>query len=165
MQCVICHYESHDICWRDCSAPKSVWILLFHSKYVHGFRLPVHLKFATDNRLKHFAVLFPQFDSCCVSYYRSAAGTSTVMYQFTLSHIVINTKQEPQWNSTLAIPNSRYNNSNIRTLIHFNIEERPDLSIQYSVPYKWPFWQFVSVKKIMFLECLKRRTLMKRLTL
>ena len=35
-----------------------------------------------------------------------------------------NNKQERQWNPPLAISNSRYNNSNIRTLIHFNIDER-----------------------------------------
>jgi len=36
-----------------------------------------------------------------------------------------------------------------------------DLSLQYSVPYKRPFWLFVSVK-IMWGDCLKRRTLMNR---
>jgi len=82
-----------------------------------------------------------------------------------LSHMVIHNKQERQWNPTPAISNSTYNNSNVTTLINFNIEERKDWSIQYSLPYKRPFSLFVSVKKIMLLECLKRHSLMKYLTL
>jgi len=124
MQCSICHNESYDISWRDSGAPESGWILLFHWKYVRGFRLLVHLKFATDDWLKPFAVSFSQFDSCHLSCNWSARGTSYVAYHFTSSHMVINNKQEHQWNPTLVISNSRYNNSNIRTLIHFNIEER-----------------------------------------
>ena len=130
---------------------------------------PVHLKFATDDCLKPFAASFSQLDSCHISCHlscnRSAGGTSNVAYQFTSSQMVISNTQERQWNPTLAISNSRYNNSNIRTLIHFNIEERKDSSLQCSVPYKQPFWLFVLVKKTMLLECLKRHTLMKRLTL
>jgi len=140
------------------------WMLLFHSKYVLGFRILVQLKFATDDWLKPFAASFSQFDWCHLSCNRSATGTSNVAYQFTSSYIVINNQHKRQWKPTLAISNSRYNNSNIRTLIHFNIEERKDLSLQYSVPYKLPFWLFVSVQKIMLLECLKRHTLMKRRT-
>ena len=124
MQCSIFHNESNDICWRDSSAPESGWILLFHSKYGHGFRLPAHLKFATNNWLKPFAASFSQSDSCHLSCNRSAGGTSYVAYQSTSSYMVNNNKQEHQWNPTLAISNSRYNNSNIRTLIHFNIEKR-----------------------------------------
>jgi len=124
MQCLICHNESYDICRRDSGAPESGWILLFHSKYVRGFSLPVHLKFATDDWLKPFAASFSQFDSCHLFHNRSAGGTSYVTYQFTSSQMVINNTQERQWNPTLAISNPRYNNSNIRTLIHFNIEER-----------------------------------------
>ena len=125
MQCLICHIESYDICWRDSSAPESGWILLVHSKYVCGFRLPGHLKFVTDDWSKGFAASFSQFDSCHLSCSRSAGRTSYVAYQFTSSHMVINiNKHERQWNPTLAISNSRYNNSNNRTLIHFNIEER-----------------------------------------
>ena len=124
MQCSICHNKSYDICWRDSAAPESGWILLFHSNYGRGFRLPVHLKFTTDNWLKFFAASFSRFDSCNSTCNRSAGGTSHVAYQFTSSFMVINNKQERQWNPTLAISNSRYNNSNIRTLIHFNMEER-----------------------------------------
>jgi len=124
MQCSIYHNELYDICRRDCGAPESGWILRFYSKYVRRFRLPVHLKFATDDWLKPFAASFSQFDSCHLSCIRSAGGTSYIPYQFTSSYMVINNKQECQWNPTLAISNSRYNNSNIRTLIHFNIEER-----------------------------------------
>ena len=124
MDCSICRNESNDICWRDSGAPESGWILLFHAKYLCSFRLPVHLKFATDNWLKPFTASFWQFDSCHLSCNRSAGGTSYVAYQFTLSQMVINNQQEHQWNPTLAISNSRYNNSNIRTLIYFNIEER-----------------------------------------
>jgi len=124
MQCSICHNKSYDICQRDSSAPESGWILHFHLKYIHGFRLPVHLKFATDNWLTPFAASFSQFNSYHLSCNRSAGGTSYVVYQFTSSQKVINHKQERQWNPTLAISKSRYNNSNIRTLIHFNIEER-----------------------------------------
>ena len=124
MQCSICLNESYDICWRDSSASESGWILLFHSRYVHGVRLPVHLKFATDDWLKPFAASFSQFDSCHSSCNRSAAGTSYVTYQFTSSHMVINNRPEHQWNPTLAISISRYNNSSIRTLIQFNNEER-----------------------------------------
>jgi hypothetical protein len=124
IQYSICHNKSYTICWRDSGAPESGWLLLFHSKYVRGFRLPVYLKFATDHWLKPFAASFSQFDSCQVSCSRSAGGSSYVPYQFTSSHMVINTRQEHQWNPTLAISKSRYNNSNIRTLIHFNIEER-----------------------------------------
>ena len=124
MQCSICHNESYDICRRDSCAPESGWILRFHSKSVRGFRLPVHLKFATDDWLQPFGAPFSQFDSYHLSCNRSAGGTSYVTYQFTSSQTVINTKQECQWNPTLAISNSRYNNSNIRTFIHFNPEER-----------------------------------------
>jgi len=124
MQCSICHNESYDICWRVSGAPESGWILLFHSKYGRGFRLLVHLEFTTDDWLRTFAASFSQFESCHLSGNRSAGGISYVTYQFTSSYMVINTKQERQWNPTLAISNSRYNNSNIRTLIHFNIEER-----------------------------------------
>ena len=138
MQCSICHHESYDICHRDSGAPESEWILLFHLKYGRGFRLPVHLKFATNDWLKPFAASFSRFDSCHWSWNRSAGGTSYVAYQLTSSYMVMNNKQERQWNPTLAIHNkqqcqwnptlaisdSRYNNSNIRTLIHFNIEER-----------------------------------------
>jgi len=124
MQCSICHNKSYDICQRDSGAPKSGWKLLFHSNNVRRFRLPVHLKFTTDNWLKPFAASFSQFDSCDGSCNRSAGGTSYVSYQFTSSHMVINSNQERQWNPTLAISNSRYNNSNIWTFIHFNIEKR-----------------------------------------
>jgi len=124
MQCWICHNKSYDICRRDSGAPDSGWILLFHSKYGRGFRLLVHLKSATENWLRLFAASFSQLDSCLISCNRSAWGTSYVAYQFTSSYMVISNTQERQWNSTLAISNSRYNNSNIRTLIHFNIEER-----------------------------------------
>ena len=124
MQCLVCHDESYDICRRDSGAPESGWILLFHSKYGNGFRLPVHLQFTTDNWLKPFAASFSQIDTCHLSCNRSTGGTSYVAYQFTSSHMVINNKQERQWNPTLAISNSRYNNSNIRTLIRFIIEER-----------------------------------------
>jgi len=165
MQCLIYRNEYHVICRRDSGAPESGPIVLFHSKYVCGCRLLVHLKFATDDWLKPFAASFSQFDSCHLSCNRSATGTSNITNQLNSSHMVINNKQECQWNITLAISNSRYNNSNLRTLIHFNIEERKDLSIQYSVPYKRPFWLFVSVKKIMLLECLKRHALIKCLTL
>jgi len=164
-QCSICQNESHDICRRDSSVHETGWILLFHLKYVSGFRLPVHFKFATDDWLMLFVASFSQFDSCTLSCNRSAVGTSNITYQFTSSHMVIHNKQEQQWNPTLAISNLRYTNSNIRTLIHFNIEERKDLSIQYSIPYKCSFWLFVSVEKIMLLECLKRHILMKRLTI
>jgi len=149
MHCAIQYNESHDICWRDSGAPESGWIFLFHLKYIRGFRLMVHLKFATDEWLKLFAVIFSQFDSCHWSCNRSAPGTYNVANQFTPSHTIINNKHECQWSPTLAISDSRYNNSNIRTLIHFNIEYKQDLSIQYSVPYKQHFWLFVSVKKIM----------------
>jgi len=124
MQCSICHNESYDICRRDSGAHESGWILLFHSGYVRGFWLSVHIKFTTDEWLKPCAASFSQFDSCYFSCNRSAGRTSYVMYQFTSSHMVINNKQERQWNPTLAISNSRYNNSNIRTWIHFNNEER-----------------------------------------
>jgi len=43
-------------------------ILLFRSKIVRGFRLPVHLKFATDDCLKPFDASFSQFDSCHIYY-------------------------------------------------------------------------------------------------
>jgi len=165
IQCSICHNESHRHCWQDSGGPASGRIMHFDSKYIHGCRLPAHLKFATDDWLNPFAVSFSQWNLCDWSCNRSAAGTSNLAKQFTWSHTVTNNKQEHQWNPTLAISNSRYSNSNIRTLIDFNIEERKDLSIQYSVPYKRPFWLFVSVKKIMLLGCLKRHTLMKRLTL
>jgi len=165
MQCLICHNESHDISQRDPVAPDSGRILLFHSKCVFGCRLLVHLKFATDDCLKPFPATFSQFDSRHVSCTSSAAATSNAANQFTSLHMVINYTQVRQWNPTLAISNSTYNNSNIRSLIHPNIEERQDLSIQYWVPYKRPFWLFVSVKKIMFHECQKRHKLMKRLTL
>jgi len=124
MQCSICHNESYDICQRDSGAPESVWIMPFNSKYACGFRLPVHLKFATDDWLKPFAAWFSQLDSCHLSFNWSAGRTFYIVYQFTSSHMVINNKQECQWNPTLAISISRYNNSNIRSLIHFNIEER-----------------------------------------
>jgi len=165
MQCSICGNESHDICRRDSCVPENGWIMLCHSKYVCDFGLPVHLKFTTDDWLNPIAVSFSQFNWCHLSCNLSATGTSNVTYQFTASYMLINNKHERQWNRTLAISNSRYNNSKIRTLIHFNIQERNDLSLQYSVPYKQTFWVFVSVKKIMLLECLKRHTLMKYLTL
>ena len=113
MQCSIWHNESYDICWRDSSAPESGGILLFHSKYVCGFMLPVHLKFSTDDWLKPFAASFSQFNSCHLSCNRCTGGTSYVTYQFTSSEMVINNKHEHQWNPTLAISNPRYNNSNI----------------------------------------------------
>ena len=53
------------------------------------------------------------------------------------------------------------NNSNIRSLIHFKMTERMNFFMQYSVPHKQPFWLLVSVKKIMSVDCLKRRTLIK----
>jgi len=165
MQCSIHHNDSRDICQRDSGAPETGWILLIHLKYIRSFRLLVNLKFTTDHWLKPFAASFSQFNWCHLLCTRSAAESSNVTYQFTSSHMVINWKHERQWNPTLAISNSWYNNSNIRTLIHFNIEERKDLSLQYSVPYKLCFWLFVSVNKIMLLECVKRHTLMKRLTL
>ena len=124
MQCSISHNKSYDICRRDSGAPSSGWILLLHSKYGRGFRLPVHPKFATDHWLKPFAASFSWLDSCHLSCNWSAGRTSYVLYQFTSSYMFINNQQERQWNPTLAISNSRYNNSNIRTLIHFNIEER-----------------------------------------
>jgi len=124
IQLSICHNESYDICGKDSSAPESGWNWFFHSKYVRGSRLPMHLKFATGNWLKPFAASFSQFDSCHLSCNRSAGVTSYVAYQFSSSCMVINNKHERQWYPTLAISNSRYTNSNIRTLIHFNIEER-----------------------------------------
>jgi len=124
MQCSISHNESYNNCGRDSGAPESGSVLLFHSKYIRGFRLLVHLKFSTDDWLKPIAASFSQFDSCHLSYNRSAGGTSYVAYQFTSSQMVINNEHEWQWYPTLVISNSRYNNSNIRTLIHFNIEER-----------------------------------------
>jgi len=39
--------------------------------------------------------------------------------------------------------------------------ERQDWCMEYSVPYKWPFWLFVSVEKISLVECLERHSLMK----
>jgi hypothetical protein len=113
VQCLICHNESDDICRRDSGAHESGWILLIHSKYIRGFMLPVHLKFATDDWLKPFAASFWQFDSCHLSCNQSAGGTSYVTYRFTSFHMVIYDKHAPQWNLTLAISNPRYNNSNI----------------------------------------------------
>jgi len=124
MQCSICHNDSYDICRSESGAPESGWILLFHSKYLLGPRLPAHLNFAPDDWLKPFAASFSQFDLCHISCNRSARGTSYVAYQFPSSHMVINNKLEREWNPTLAISNSWYDNSNIRTLIHFHIEER-----------------------------------------
>ena len=124
MQRSICHNASYDICQRDSGMLDSGCILLFHSKYGRGWRLLVHLKFATDDCVKPFAASFSRFNWCHVSCNRSVGGTSYVAYQFTSSYMVINNKQERQWNPTLAISNTRYNNSNIRTLIHFNIEEK-----------------------------------------
>jgi len=124
MQCSICHNKSYDICRRDSDVSERGWILHFHSKYGRGFRLPVHLKFATDDWLKPFAESCSRFDWCHISCNGSAGGTSHVTYQLTSSHMVINKKQERQWNPTLTISNSRYNNSNIRTLSDFNIEGR-----------------------------------------
>ena len=124
MQYSINQKESYDICRSDPSAPESRWIFLFQSKYVYGFSLPVHLKFTADDWLKRFAASFSQFDLCHLSCNRSAGGTSYVAYQFTSSHMVISITQQRQWNPTPAISNSRYNNSDIRTLIPFNIEER-----------------------------------------
>jgi hypothetical protein len=155
MQCSISPNKSHDICRRDSSTPESGWISLFHLTYVHGFRHPVHIKMATAKQLKPFVASFSHFDSWHLSCNRSAAGTSNVTYDFTVSHMVINNNQECQRNPTLAISNSRYNNSNIRTLIHINMEERTNSSIQYSVPYKQPVWLYVSVEKTMLLQCLK----------
>jgi len=92
MQYSIWHNKSHDICRRDSGAHESGWISLYHSNYVAGFRLLGHLKFATDEWLKPFATWFSQFNSCHVSFNRSATRTSNVLYQFTLSHMVINNK-------------------------------------------------------------------------
>jgi len=39
--------------------------------------------------------------------------------------------------------------------------ERKDYIMQYSVPYKQPYWLLVSVKKIMLVDSLKGHTLMK----
>jgi hypothetical protein len=165
MQCSICHNLFCAICKRDSSAPESGWTLLSRLKYICCFTLPVHIKFATNNEFRCFAASFSQFDWCHLSWNRSAAGTSNVGYQLTSSHMVINNNQWRQWNPTLATSNSRFSNSNIRTLIHFNIEKRNDIALQYSVLYKWPFSLFVPVKRSMLLECLKRNTLMKCLTL
>ena len=122
--CSISDNQSYDICWRASGAHDSGWMLIFHSKYIHGFRLLVHLQFTTDDWLKPIAASFSQLDTCHWRCNRSVGGTSYVKYQFTSSHMVIINIQERQWNHSLAIPNSRYNNYNIRTLIHFNIEDR-----------------------------------------
>ena len=55
----------------------------------------------------------------------------------------------------------RHNNSNIRTLIHFKMIERQNSFMQYCVPYKWSFWEYISVKKIMLAEFRQRHTFMK----
>jgi hypothetical protein len=130
-----------------------------------GCRLQVNLKFATDGIVKPIASSFSHFDSCQLSCNRTTAETSNFAKQSTSSDIVINHKQELHWNPTVAISNSRYINSNIRTFVEFNIEDRNDLPIQYSVLYKLPFCLSISVKKIMLLDYLHRHTLMKRLTL
>jgi len=54
------------------------------------------------------------------------------------------------------------NSSNVRSFIHFKMTVRKDIFMRCSVPYKWPLWLFLSVKRIMLVECLKRHTLMKR---
>jgi hypothetical protein len=124
MQYSMCHNESHDICRRDSGAPNSGWIWRVHSYNIPGFRFPVHFKFATAYGLKPIAASSSEFDSRHLSCTRFAAGTSNATYQITSSRIVLNNTQEQQWNPTLAISNSRYNNSKIRKLIHINIEDR-----------------------------------------
>jgi len=69
--------------------------------------------------------------------------------------------RECQSNPTLAISDSRHNISDIRTLIRLKMPEKKDLIMQYSVPYKWPYWLFVSVLKIMLVEYLERHLLIK----
>jgi hypothetical protein len=105
MQCLICHNEWYYICRRDSGAPRSGWILLFHSKYVRHFWLSVHLNLAPDDWFKHIAALCTSFNWCHLSCNTSARGTFNVVYQSTSSHMVINNKHEHQWNPTIVIVN------------------------------------------------------------
>ena len=72
--------------------------------------------------------------------------------------LVINNNQERQRNPTVAITDFTQKFAH-QTLIHFKMVERQDFFMQYSVPSKRSFWLFVSVKKIMVVKFLKRRTL------
>jgi len=127
---------------------------------VHGLTFLVHLEFTTDEWLKYLHCIILNIQ--LLPFIVRCASWELVMKLINRLHLmwVIDSKQEHQQNPTLAISNYRPNNSHIRTLIQFKIIQSHGLFIQYSIPYKQPFWLFVWVNKTILLEFHESHTLM-----
>jgi len=93
-----------------------------------GFRYTTNSPLITE--LKPFPASFPTFSWCHLFWDRPTwKHVIELINWLHLLLVIKSNKQECQWNPSAAIPDYRYNNSNIRSVIYFKMTERWDVAM------------------------------------
>jgi len=149
--------ETYDICGRFSEVPGSSGIVLF-DYFDYQMRIWLLLSGA-HGHCNWYMIRSPSLhhaENLSDAIYHDICQPETynVPNQLTSAH-------NSHWLMSPMRMTSHCNNSNIRTVITFEMVQKKYAFMQYSMPYNQPTWLSVSVKMIMIVECQKRHILMK----